>query len=224
MKLTRRSLLATAAGLHAAAALSVAPAAKPRLRRKDSFLGMHFDLHPSARDTALGRDVTEEMVDRFLDKVKPDYVQYDYKGHVGYVGYPSKVSASAPVVKDSLRIWRDVTARRGVALYIHFSGVLDGRAVQDHPDWARIGPDGKPDSRQTSTFGPYVDERLIPQLKEAIEKYDIDGVWVDGECWGTNPDYSSRAVEAYRKAIGGAEPPKGPSDRGWLEFLEFHRQ
>jgi len=224
MELTRRTLLATAAGLPAAAALSAAPAAKPKLQRKDSFLGMHFDLHPSPRDTALGRDVTEEMVDRFLDKVKPDYVQYDYKGHVGYVGYPSKVSASAPVVKDSLRIWRDVTARRGVALYIHFSGVLDGRAVQDHPEWARVGPDGKAHPQQTSTFGPYVDERLIPQLKEAIENYDIDGVWVDGECWGTNPDYSPMAVEAYRQVMGGADPPKGPADKGWLEFLEFHRQ
>ena len=99
----------------AACAPALAPArpAIKRLARKDSFLGIHLDLHPRSTDTALGRDVTEEMVERFLDRVQPDYVQYDYNGHVGYIGYPSRVSTSAPVVKDSLQIWRRVTAWRG---------------------------------------------------------------------------------------------------------------
>jgi hypothetical protein len=127
---------------------------KPRLMRKDSFFGMHFDLHPNIHDPALGRDVSDEMVERFLARVKPDYVQYDCKGHVGYLGYPSKVSTSAPTVKDSLEIWRRVTARHGVALYIHFSGVWDSLAVSQHPEWARVRPDGKPEEWQTSTFGP----------------------------------------------------------------------
>jgi hypothetical protein len=219
MTLTRRAFIAASA----APLASPAQTGKPRLRRKDCFLGFHFDLHPSLRDNALGRDVTDEMVEQFLAKTKPDYVQYDYKGHVGYVGYPSKVSTSAPNIKDSLEVWRRVTARNGVALFIHFSGVLDGLAVQDHPEWARLDAAGERDRQQTSTFGPYVDERMIPQLKEAIEKYDVDGVWVDGECWGTKPDYSPAAVKAWREASG-MEPPKKPGDPGWQQFLEFHRQ
>lgn len=199
------------------------------MRRKDCFLGFHFDLHPNARDTALGRDVTEEMIEQFLARTKPDYVQYDYKGHVGYVGYPSKVSRSAPNVKDSLEIWRKVTARNGVALFIHFSGVLDGVAVADHPEWAHVGPDGTlgetdRERQETSTFGPYVDERMIPQLKEAIDKYDVDGVWVDGECWGTRPDYSPAAAQAWRQASGMDTLPKKTGDPGWQQFLEFNRE
>ncbi|MCP5118835.1 MAG: hypothetical protein GY953_49110, partial [bacterium] len=220
MPLTRRQF-----ALAAASPLVATAQSEPkRLRRSESFLGIHFDLHPRDTDTALGRDVTEEMVDRFLDRVKPDYVQYDYKGHVGYIGYPSAVSTSAPVVKDSLAIWRRVTARRGVALYIHFSGVLDELAVKQHPEWARIGPDGKPSSRETSTFGPYVDERMIPQLKEAIDKYSIDGAWVDGECWGANPDYSEPAARAFRDATGIERLPRKPGEPGWHRFLEFCRQ
>lgn len=115
------------------------PQAK-RLRRSESFFGMHFDLHPHVGDAALGREVTERMVTAFLEQVKPDSVQYDCKGHVGYLGYPSQVGPSAPVVNDSLAIWRKVTAERGVALYIHFSGVCDSRAVADHPEWARVRP------------------------------------------------------------------------------------
>ncbi len=219
MDITRRQF-----ALLAASAPALRPQPPKRLPRTDCFLGMHFDLHPRDSDTALGRDVTEEMVEHFLDRVGPDYVQYDYKGHVGFIGYPSKVSRSAPIVKDSLAIWRKVTARRGVGLYIHFSGVWDSLAVKEHPEWARLRPDGTPDERQTSTFGPYVDERMIPQLKEAIEKYGIDGAWVDGECWATGPDYSPTAVRAFRDKTGIEKPPQTPTDPGWNDWLEFNRE
>ncbi|HBY58997.1 MAG TPA: hypothetical protein DEH78_04200 [Solibacterales bacterium] len=204
---------------------ALAPAAplaaqKTPLRRSECFFGMHFDLHPNDKDTALGRDVSEEMVERFLARVKPDYVQYDCKGHAGFLGYESKVSRPASgIVRDSLAIWRKVTARHGVGLFIHFSGVWDSVAVADHPEWARVGPDGKPDPNNTSVFGPYVDQRMIPQLKEAAARYDLDGVWVDGECWSVQPDYSEAAAKAF-----GAPLPKTPGDPRWQEFLEFNRQ
>jgi len=221
MEITRRQFHA----LTAVAPLSAAAASEPpRPKRKDCFLGMHFDLHPSPRDKALGCDVTEEMVEKFLDRVNPDYVQYDYKGHVGYIGYPSEVSTSAPVIKNSLEIWRRVTARRGVSLYIHFSGVIDHRAVAERPEWAVIGADGKPDEQTTSTFSSYVDDRMIPQLEEAIEKYGIDGAWVDGECWGTRPDYGEAAAAAFKAETGIHPPPKSPAEKGWSEWLEFSRE
>ena len=219
MLLNRREFLVAAAVL--ARRLKAAPARPPR---KDCFFGIHLDLHPSDRDRDLGRDLTEEMIERFLDRVRPDFVQYDCKGHAGFLGYPSKVSRSAPIVQDSLAIWRRVTARHGVALYIHFSGVWDSLAVRERPEWARRRPDGKPDDRQTSTFGPYVDARMIPQLEEVIQKYDLDGVWVDGECWATNPDYSKQAAAAFRRATGIRRLPKGAGEPGWLEFLEFNRE
>jgi hypothetical protein len=93
-----------------------APAAaadkKPFLRG-DAFFGLHFDLHPNDTDTALGADVTDAMVGGLLDRIKPDYVQYDCKGHVGWAGYPTKVGWPAPgIKKDSLEIWRRVTRPR----------------------------------------------------------------------------------------------------------------
>jgi hypothetical protein len=160
------------------------------------------------------------MVEGFLKRVRPDYVQYDCKGHVGYLGYPSKVGTSAPgIVKDSLEIWRRVTERHGVALYIHFSGAWDSLAVAQHPEWALVRADGKRDDRVASTFGPYVDRLMIPQLREAAEKYDLDGAWVDGECWAVRPDYSEAAARAWGRPL-----PKGPEETGWLEFLDFQRE
>lgn len=200
------------------------PAQKRRLRREDCYFGLHFDLHPNDKDKALGRDLTSEMANGLLERVKPDYIQYDCKGHIGYMGYQSAVSTPASnIVKDSLAIWRKATAEHGAGLYIHFSGVWDTLAIQQHPEWASVRADGSKDPDATSTFSPYVDQRMLPQLKEAIEKYDLDGAWVDGECWAVRPDYSKTAAEAFRASSGIAELPKGPGDPGWQEFLDFQR-
>ena len=195
------------------------------LRRKDAFLGMHFDLHPQKTDTALGADVTEENIARLLARVRPDYVQYDCKGHAGYTGYPTKVGWASPgIVQDSLAIWRQVTREHGVGLFIHYSGVWDSVAVEHHPEWARVNADGQPDRNATSTFGPYVDELLIPQLKEVIGAYDLDGVWADGECWSAGLDYSPAALAAWQAETGYTEAPRDRSDPRWLEWKTFHRR
>lgn len=206
----------------AAPRLSAAPA---RLRRADSFFGLHFDLHVTPDDKALGRDVNPEMVDFLLNRVKPDFVQYDAKGHPGWLAWPSKLGSSAPgIVNDSLKVYRQVTAQHGVALYIHFSGVWDSHALELHPEWAQVDAKGSHSKQETSTFSPYVDQAMIPQLKEAAANYDLDGAWVDGDCWGTQPDYSPAAVAAWKKASGGAPAPKSPKDPKWLDFLEFNRE
>lgn len=196
------------------------PAAPKRLRRAESYFGLHFDLHPNESDTVLGRDVTEAMVENLLAQARPDFVQYDSKGHPGWLGWPSRVGPSAPgIVNDSLAVWRKVTARRGVALYLHFSGVWDSQAVKRHPEWARVGPKGEPEPNQTSTFGPYADELMIPELREAATKYDLDGAWVDGECWATKPDYCDEALKVF-----GKRAPESPKDPSWNEWLEFQRE
>ena len=105
----------------------------PRLRRSESFLGIHFDYHMNERCTEVGKTVSRRMVERIIDAVRPDYVQCDCKGHRGLCSYPTRVGHPAPgFVRDQLRIWRDVTARRGVALYMHYSGVWDNEAVARH--------------------------------------------------------------------------------------------
>ena len=222
---TRRQFAAVAAASFAAVRTAFGTDAPKRLRRSQSFFGLHFDLHPGPSDPALGRDVSDEMVAELLDATRPDFVQYDSKGHVGWLGWPSQVGPSAPhIVKDSIEIWRRVTAQRGVALYIHYSGVWDSEACRRHPEWARVGPDGKLDKNQTSTFGPYVDQVMIPQLREAATKYDLDGVWVDGECWATNPDYSPAAATVFRNKTGSGTLPKGPQEAGWQQWLDVNRE
>lgn len=194
-------------------------------RRADSFFGIHLDLHPNPEDKALGKDLSEANIQRFLRQVRPDFVQFDCKGHAGWLGYRSKVSPSAPgIVGDSLAIWRDSTNRAGVALFVHFSGFLDSLAIREHPEWARVREDNSKDDRQTSLWSRYAEERMIPQLLEVSEKYKVEGVWVDGECWQTKPDYSPAAIGAWRGMGLGLDAPRKPEDPKWDVWLEFNRQ
>ena len=196
-----------------------------RLRRDQSFLGIHFDFHAGPDCKEVGKNTTPEMVNTIIDMVHPDYIQTDCKGHPGYSSYPTEVGNQVPgYVGDPLRVWRDVTAARGVSLYMHYSGVWDARAIELHPDWAVRGSDGTPSNRITSVFGPYVDRLLIPQLKELAGKYGIDGVWVDGECWATTMDYGERAVRLFKEKTGADHAPLSPEDPLWFEWKQFHRE
>ena len=199
-------------------------AGQERLRRDQSFLGIHFDFHAGPSDKNIGANTTPEMVGTILDMVHPDYIQVDCKGHPGYSSYPTEVGNPAPgLVTDPLAVWRKVTADRGVGLYMHYSGVWDGRAVELHPDWAVKDPSGNPSDRITSVFGPYVDKLLIPQLKELAGKYKVDGMWVDGECWATTLDYGEKAVRLFKEETG-FDAPTSPEEPHWFEWKQFNRE
>lgn len=200
------------------------PAPK-RLKRSEAFLGIHFDFHAGRDCTEVGKNTTREMIEGILDQVKPDYLQIDCKGHAGFCSYPTKVGNPAPgFVGDPLRLWRQITSERGVSLYMHYSGVWDSEAVRQHPDWAAVRSDGKPDDQKTSPFGPYKGRLLIPQLRELAGDYRVDGVWVDGECWAAIPDYGEAAVKAFRAATGFQDVPRKSSEPHWIEWQDFHRE
>lgn len=196
--------------------------ASAHLRRSEGYFGLHTDFHASALDQDVWGDLTEEMVERVLRDLSPDFVQVDCKGHTGYASYPTKVGFPAPgLKKDGLRIWRDVTRRHGVALVVHYSALWDAAAIELHPEWAVIRADGSQDDMAVSFFSPYLDELMIPQLKEVILMYDVDAAWVDADSWGTAVDYSEPAVTAFHKATGIAEPPRSTEDPNWETFFQF---
>jgi hypothetical protein len=201
------------------------PQYPPRLKRSESFLGMHFDFHAGPDCQEVGKRTTRESIERLLEAVRPDYVQIDCKGHSGFSSYPTRVGTPAPgFVGDPLRIWREVTAEKGVGLFMHYSGVWDGQAVAQHPEWARVNEKGERDNRLTSVFGPYVDQLLIPQMKELADAYDVDGVWVDGECWAVDRDYAEPVLKAFQEQTGIQSVPRTRADPGWYEFSEFCRE
>ena len=195
-----------------------------KLRRADCFFGVHFDLHASEDITDAGRTLTPEMVDTFLTKVRPDFIQIDCKGHPGISSYPTKVGYHVKgFQKDPLKLWREVTEKNKVALFMHYSGVMDAKAATEHPEWALVKANGDLSKEKISFFSPYLDQLMIPQLKELSGDYHVDGAWIDGDCWAVEPDYSKEAIKAWTKKTGITEVPRKKTDRYYPEYLEFTR-
>jgi len=195
-----------------------------KLKRADSFFGVHFDLHASEDIMDAGKTLTAAMIDTFLLKVRPDFIQIDCKGHPGISSYPTKVGFHVKgFEKDPLKLWREITEKNNVGLYMHFSGVWDGKVVKEHPDWAIVNANGEISKQKTSFFSPYLDTYMIPQLKE-LSDYKVDGAWIDGECWAVEPDYGDASLARFTKETGITEIPRKPSDKYYPEFMEYTRK
>jgi hypothetical protein len=78
----------------------------PRMKRADAFLGIHFDFHAGDDCDRVGARTTPEMVELVIDKVQPDCIQIDCKGHRGYSSYPTKVGNPAPGLRSNHEIGR----------------------------------------------------------------------------------------------------------------------
>jgi len=221
------SLLVFITLLHSCTQSQTTPDTKTRtetLRRSESFFGIHFDLHASANDSTLGKTLTLEMIENFLEMVNPDYVQIDCKGHGGISSYPTQVGfRAAGYIGDPLALWREATRKHNVALFMHYSGIQDRKVAREFPYWAITMADGSKDPANLSVYSPYLDSIMIPQLKELNDVYQIDGVWVDGECWSINPDYGPMALAEFKEITGCNHIPRNPGETCYFEFMEFNR-
>ena len=189
------------------------------------FFGIHYDLHAKEADTALGAELTGDNLREMLARVRPDWIQCDCKGHPGWTSWPTEVGSTSPgVVRDALQVHREVCRELGIRLGMHYSGVLDARAVELHPEWARIDAEGRPDARATCLLSAYRDELMIPQLIELIDKYDVDGFWVDGENWAVQPCWCRRCRAEFTRRTGVTDIPAAPDEAHWPQWLAFHRE
>lgn len=171
----------------------------------------------------VAEDYRPDLIARLLDEAKPDFVQCDTKGHAGLSSYPTDIGNRADsFCEDPLAMWRRLTEERDIALYAHHSGLYDMKIAEQHPDWTVVNEMGEASTEYLSPFSPYADEILIPQIKEMYDRYHIDGVWVDGECWGLYLDYGKYATAAYFEETG--KSPAKMGEVGYEEYREFCRE
>ena len=200
-------------------------------RRSESCFGLHFDFHATpgrAGGRAVGGTLREEDIREICRLLHPDFLQIDCKGHPGWASYPTACGNAMPrFAGDPLALWRRVTREEGVALYLHYSGVIDEKYCAAHPDQCAVRADGSRSGQATRTAGRYADELLIPQLMELAGKYEADGVWVDGDCWGSEVDFHPDTVRAFEAETGVAlngKLPASPEDAHYEEYREYCRE
>jgi len=191
---------------------------------EQAYFGIHYDLHATAHDTVLGKDLDAHQLRRLWGRIKPDWIQTDCKGHPGYTSWPTRIGSTSPgVVKDALRVYRDVTHELGMRLGVHYSGILDARAVELHPEWAHVSSDGVASRTAVCLTSAYERDLMIPQMLEVLDRYEVDGFWVDGENWAAQPCWSLSCQAEFRRRMGAVTVPRHSADASWSAWLAFHR-
>ncbi len=182
------------------------------------FFGFHFDFH-AGNETEIGLNTDPADIEWYIDQGNPDFIQCDCKGHPGNCSYPTKIGKPADkLMADNLRIWADTVHGKGLPLYVHYSGVWEKAYTAAHPENAALDKDGNVTER-ISVFGPYNDEILIPQMKELIDNYGINGCWIDGDCWAVHLDYSEHAKPFLHEGMTQAEH-HAVMRKGFLDYVK----
>lgn len=205
----------------------------------ERYFGLHYDLHAGAGDTDLGTHCSEAELVPMLELMAPDFVQTDCKGHPGYTSWFSKVAdASVPpgLKQDALMQWRQATRKLGLPLHCHYSGVWDTAAGAKHPEWCVVTADGQvsgapfgqnagaPTGEKMCPRSPYLDELMIPQMIELIDRYGVDGFWIDGDLWAVEPCYCDKCKAAWTAQTGLAAPPVKEDEPEWPRWWNFTRE
>jgi len=186
----------------------------------DRVFGLHFDFH-AGNETEIGVRTNIEDIEKYILDAKPDFIQCDCKGHPGNCSYPTKVGNAAKKLKsDNLRVWCDAAKKHNIPIFVHYSGVWDTEYCKAHPEDAAVDAEGNV-TQQISLCGNYVNKLLIPQLKELIDDYGISGVWIDGDCWAVNPDFSDNMKPYLYEGITLAEHKKVMHD-AFLNYVKTY--
>jgi len=208
------------------------------------YLGFHHDLHASSTDDTIGTRCSVDELMPMLQMSGAQFIQTDSKGHTGYATWFSQTpdaSVPAGLKLDALAQWREATARMGVPLHAHYSGIWDEAAGAKHPEWCVLDADGAPivrmlypqdrsgdKPRAEGTMmcirSDYVEQLMIPQLLEMIDRYGVDGFWVDGDLWAARPCYCARCMHAFSEETGIQTAPKTQDDPNWKPWWEFTRR
>ncbi len=184
----------------------------------------HPDFHmPSHVEIGKGFDG-----ERYVERLKAhgvDGVAIFGKCHYGFAYYPSAYGTVHPrLTKDMLAEVKRGCEAHQVRMIVYFSVFLDTAAIERHPDWRLQSSDERTDAGFDSNRyepvcvnSPYLEELLIPQAVESIQRYAPEELFLD-TMTGFHPCYCSHCLEAYGKAI-----PKGPEDEDWLEYVSWYR-
>lgn len=186
----------------------------------ERYFGLHFDFH-AGNEAHIGSRTDPADIAWYLEQAQPDFVQCDCKGHPGNASYPTSLgNAAAHLDADNLKIWSDTVHGRGLPLFVHYSGVYDAAYTAAHPDQAAVDENGQR-TDAVSVFGDYADRLLIPQLEEVMDRYGIDGVWIDGDCWSVRRDDSARARPHLRPGLSQEEHNRIMRE-GYLAYVRHY--
>ena len=214
------SITAATAGL-AAGIFPIFPSSaeaqeNPRLWFKKIYRMLHTDAH-HGRFKVIYKDFDAEATAQAYQDAGFQLVSYITQDGPSY--YPTKIGLTHPGLQcDYVGELTRALKKRGIKTVAYISAQGDHINYEKHPDWV-YNPDPAREVIDTSTTrsrstmclnSPWVDEVFIPQCKEILDLYDVDGFFPDGVLRPLDAQhcYCKYCRESFGKEVGGKMPTK----------------
>ncbi len=189
---------------------------------------LHIDAHLSACSQPYRDFNAEAAAQMFLD-AGFQMVCYFAVCHGGYSYYPTKVGVVHPGLKRDFT--GEMTAalkKRGIRTMLYMKAGWDRRDYRTNPEWianhnpsSNTGVAGE-DGAEMCLNSPWVDRVQIPQMKEVISLYDVDGLFFDIAVhqFITANCYCRYCRESFGREVGG-DLPVSDSDANAFAYRKW---
>ena len=234
---TRRSFLKNTA--RTAAAASFVAGIRPLVHSAEAkeqarawygaiYRQLHLDAHLDRFDAIYRNFDAEAAADIFQ---AAGFQMVSYMAMDGPSYYPTKIGVPHPGLdRDFTGELTRALKKRGIRTIVYMSAHLERRFHREHPDWI-YNPDPSRTIVDTGSIGEsaatclnssWVDEVAIPQYREILEWYDVDGFFIDGvtQPYLRSNCYCTYCRELFAREVGGNIPtddsdPKAFAYRKW---------
>lgn len=144
------------------------------------------DFHVPPQVAELGRGFDAAKFAEDMVKANVNVVGIYAKCHYGFSYYDTRIGTRHPGLNfDYFRSLSEACKARDLKVFAYYSVARDSLAYDNNPDWRQVDAEGKSFRLAKGDWGvvcfnsPYTQEVVWPQLREILEKYDVDGVWWD---------------------------------------------
>ncbi|MDW5594097.1 alpha-amylase family protein [Conexibacter stalactiti] len=172
---------------------------------------IHLDFQNGAGIRGIGSAFDADEFVATLQRAHVDAIVVFAKDTQGYCYYPSEVSPAHPGLVEPDLLGRQVEACRaaGIKVYAYQSFAWDELLAAGHPEWlvwrrdrtTYLPPLGEPPLFSALCIGhPGLMELLLRRTTELLERYPVDGIWIDETFSMAAECYCHRCLDDMRAA------------------------
>jgi len=185
---------------------------------------LHPDFHVPGEITDIGQGFDGMTYAKTLKKHVVDTIVVFAKCHYGFSYYPTSIGTVHPgLAKDLVHEIAEGAKAQDLECVCYYSVFLDTAAIVKNPSW-RLQPKrghvmtpGGEKYEPVCVNSAYLEELLLPQTLEVLEKYPIHQMFFD-TMTGFVPCYCPACVSKYGKEIPDAECI------AWLDYVNWYHQ
>jgi len=196
-----------------------------------AFRQVHLDFHTSEVIPGIGSGFSKEQFQRMLKTGHVNSITVFSKCHHGWAYHPGKANEIHPALGfDLLGEMIEAAHKIGVKTPVYISAGLDEKMARRHPEWLiRDKEDNTNWVKDFMTPGyhafcfntPYLDY-LLSQIREVVENYDADGIFLD--IVGVRLCYCQYCVAALRSEGRDPRDIKAVEELGEKTYADYTKR